>query len=283
MTRLTPAPCGTHAGDGLTLTGNRRHGRSAPKGFTLLELVVTGGIVAVLTVMLLPSLVRVRQNAAAVKCLNNLRQFGKANQMFAMDNDQFLPFSNWDGGNPLGYINVRKGWLYEPPLPPAPAGAETVMSGDYWPYVKDLSVYHCPLDTQHPGTVPGFVYTNKLTSYLMSGAMSSAERARLVNGKYEKLLHRISEFKPADIMMWEADERGGSGWNDGASYPGETYIYIPKRPYSLGLSVHHGNKAAILRIDGVAEFIEHEEFYRLAVDPKRNRLWCDPYSPNGHY
>ena len=65
------------------------------QAFTLVELLVVIGVIAVLVAMLLPALTRARQAATTLKCAANMRQIGQMFGLYAADYPGFYPPVNW--------------------------------------------------------------------------------------------------------------------------------------------------------------------------------------------
>lgn len=77
--------------------------------FTLIELMLTIAVIAILAMLLLPALNKARQLSQKTGCISNLKQIGTAVALYQTDNKTYLPVTYiWSGGGrpPLLIYNV---------------------------------------------------------------------------------------------------------------------------------------------------------------------------------
>jgi len=119
------------------------------KGFTLVELLVVIGIIALLISILLPSLNRAREQANRVKCASNLSQIGKSIIMYQTENKGSYPRTHY---TPNGAVTARPTGNTQPQSfaannQPGPVGTNNVVSSFFLlAKTQDMAaeVFVCP-------------------------------------------------------------------------------------------------------------------------------------------
>src|SRR5438445_7231939 len=179
-------------------------------GFTLVELLVVIAIIAILGALLLPVLSKAKAQSYRIWCMSNQKQLTLAFVLYEHDNDNFLPWCNWDSAEYAGVM----GWLYTGPLAAGrgarPGAPGTVQTGALWPYLKSAQVYWCPLDLQRtnsPARPPDSALSyqqlfsgraNQLGSFICNGAVSGYGR---LSGWSRPNTFKVDRFRPTNYLL----------------------------------------------------------------------------------
>ena len=189
-------------------------GNSAParRAFTLVELLVVIGIIAILASLALPPLARAKARGQSTYCLNNLRQFGLAMQLYAGDHEDTLPYNmgaqgtrqTVAAGQYLNWVNNVMSWE----LDADNTNTALLTTGGLGPYFSGVSsVYRCPSDNVLSTVQRQAGWTHRVRSVSMNAMLGNAgeflaEGVNTNNPGYKQFF-RLSEVPdPAHIFAF---------------------------------------------------------------------------------
>jgi prepilin-type N-terminal cleavage/methylation domain-containing protein/prepilin-type processing-associated H-X9-DG protein len=248
--------------------------RHRSQGFTVIEILVVVGIIALLSALLFPALSRAREAGRTKVCLSNMKQLGLAMQQYVQDAGRRYPgaadFNTWWPGNGQWVSGIKA----DDPMTGNPGTLATTTDGTYidgrtanikdgalFPYVKSTEVYICPSNAD--GRKKGL-------SYSMNCALS--------------FLHDVRVTEPTDIVVLIDEEKN----NDGFFYAVDNGKSGAPGTSTDALTLAHNGGGNLLFADA------HAKFYRSDVFPitsnndpqygaqSKTNKWRDSGSPRFH-
>jgi prepilin-type N-terminal cleavage/methylation domain-containing protein/prepilin-type processing-associated H-X9-DG protein len=207
-------------------------------GFTLVELLIVIGIIAILIAILLPALMGARKQTVRLVCANNMRQIGQAIVGYTAEWNVYpvcLARDNLDG-----WVYYRKRRL------PTDTGQSLIL-----PHLTDEArkkLFTCPLDSgrREEAAYTAYPYSYCVNATLFAGAPNPPIRTTKIR--------RISEL----IILQDMAENNlrsddWSAWE--APHPSATFLSIrhdKSNEYPMSANAGRGN---VIFADGHHEFV----------------------------
>jgi prepilin-type processing-associated H-X9-DG protein/prepilin-type N-terminal cleavage/methylation domain-containing protein len=254
----------------------------AGQAFTLVELLVVIGVLAILAGLLVPVLGQAKAKGYAVSCLNNQRQLVVAWQVHADDNedraaanfgkDQVL--EEIANGTYRNWVNNVMDWSDNP----MNTNTALLFAGGIGPYLSGVEgVFRCPSDFALSDLQHQLGWRSRVRSYSMNLMVGdagnfSASGANTNNPYYRQFFTTAEIPQPSDIFVFI--EEHPDTLDDG---------YFLNKPYSTNWidlpASYHGGGANVAFADGHVE--QHKWVVSSTRYPARAQILPYPLTLDG--
>jgi len=228
--------------------------RNNRKAFTLVELLVVIGIIAVLISLLLPALNKARQSALSIKCLSNLRQIGIGMVSYVNDNKGYAMSANPDYPGSVGTPGIywQGSWAWS-------------MTNPEGNLKMSKGVFACPSEDLADTTLLRENQQN--LSYGMNYETFGTDPNAVISNRGPWKVNQIAAFRTSTELIYIADsmprERVASlsqyAWSTGALIQGGGVVFANSNVWPVNYpnvyfspAMRHNNKTSVLFFDGHA-------------------------------
>ena len=191
--------------------------------FTLLELLVTVAVIALLAGLLSTAIAKAQGKALGITCMGNIRQLSLASLLYVADNGESFPYNLGGSDSNRGIAPKRDyNWvnnIMDWELSPDNTNTAFATKGNFSTCANHSApIYHCPADRALSDIQKQAGWASRVRSYSMNAMVGNAgDNSRwgtnLFNPEYKQFMKATEIDHPTEIFVF-VDEHPDS-INDG--------------------------------------------------------------------